>query len=50
MAVLYIAIPKSLHHGAVLTFVVTNGVAGMYALAMVSLMITRYRSGRRAAV
>jgi O-antigen/teichoic acid export membrane protein len=50
MAVLYLAIPKSLHHGAVLTFVVTNGVAGMYALAMVSLMITHYRSGRRAAV
>jgi hypothetical protein len=50
MAVLYIAIPKSLHHGAVVTFVVTNGLAGLYALAMVRLMITNYRQGRRVAL
>jgi hypothetical protein len=50
MAVLYLAIPKYLHTGAVAQFVVTNGLAGLYALAMVRLMITQYRSARRAAL
>lgn len=49
MALLYMAIPKTLHQGAMVTFIVTNGLAGLYAAAMVRLMVFHYREKRRAA-